>query len=235
MKVAGIKGKEVTISDCVFKIGPRINAAGRIKSGSAAVNLLISDEDESAKGFAEQIDGYNVERKNLDRKITHEALREIGTSLEMHDRKTTVLFNRKWHKGVIGIVASRLTDTYYRPTVILTESNGFATGSARSVSDFNLYEAVEACSHLLENFGGHKFAAGLTMKIENVEKFSECFEQYVSEHIREDQLKPVIEVDDEIRFSDIDRKFYNIIRQMAPFGPENMTPVFFDKKCYRYR
>ncbi len=229
MKVAGIKGKEVTISDCVFKIGPRINAAGRIKSGSAAVNLLISDEDESAKGFAEQIDGYNVERKNLDRKITHEALREIGTSLEMHDRKTTVLFNRKWHKGVIGIVASRLTDTYYRPTVILTESNGFATGSARSVSDFNLYEAVEACSHLLENFGGHKFAAGLTMKIENVEKFSECFERYVSEHIREDQLKPVIEVDDEIRFSDIDRKFYNIIRQMAPFGPENMSPVFLTK------
>jgi single-stranded-DNA-specific exonuclease len=231
-QVAGIKEKEITISDCVFKIGPRINAAGRIKSGSDAVKLLISDEAESAKGFALQIDGYNDERKSLDRMITHEALREIGNSIEKRNRKTTVLFNKEWHKGVIGIVASRLTDTYYRPTVILTESNGFATGSARSISDFNLYDAVEACSHLLENFGGHKFAAGLTMKLENVEEFSDCFERYVSEHITEDQLRPVIEVDDEIKLSDIDRKFYNIIRQMAPFGPENMNPVFLTRNVY---
>jgi single-stranded-DNA-specific exonuclease len=231
-QVAGIKEKEVTISDCVFKIGPRINAAGRIKSGADAVNLLISNEVKSAIGYAKQIDGYNVERKNLDRDITHQALREIGNSIEMRNRKTTVLFNKEWHKGVIGIVASRLTDTYYRPTVILTESNGFATGSARSISDFNLYEAVDACSHLLENFGGHKFAAGLTMKIENVEKFSECFENYVSDHITEEQLKPFIEVDDEIEFSVIDKKFYNIIRQMAPFGPENMNPVFLTRTVF---
>lgn len=228
-KIAGVKGKYLTVSDCVFKIGPRINAAGRIKSGSDAVELLISDNDKSAGSFARQIDKYNDERKILDRTITHDALRKIGNSIELRNKKTTVLYNKKWHKGVIGIVASRLTETYYRPTVILTESKGLATGSARSVSDFNIYEAIESCSHLLENFGGHMFAAGLTMKIENVDKFTECFENYVSEHITEEQLKPVVIVDTEINFSDIDRKFYNVMRQMAPFGPENMSPVFLTR------
>ncbi len=231
-RIAGIKEKEITVSDCVFKIGPRINAAGRIKSGSSAVELLISDEDKPATEFAKLIDGYNIERKLLDRHITHEALREIGNSIDLRNRKSTVLFNKEWHKGVIGIVASRLTETYYKPTVILTESNGFATGSARSISDFNLYEAVEACSELLENFGGHKFAAGLTLKLDNVNKFSDCFEKFVSEHITDEQLNPLIEVDDEIDFSDIDRKFFNVIRQMAPFGPENMNPVFLTRHVF---
>ncbi|MCD4793877.1 MAG: single-stranded-DNA-specific exonuclease RecJ [Bacteroidales bacterium] len=228
-KISGVKDKELTISDCVFKIGPRINAAGRIKSGSDAVELLISDNNKSAYDFALQIDKYNNERKELDQAITHDALRIIGNSIELRNRKSTVLFSKEWHKGVIGIVASRLTETYYRPTVVLTESDGIATGSARSVSDFNIYNAIESCSYLLENFGGHKFAAGLSLKVENVEKFSECFEAYVSEHITEEQLIPVVLVDTEINFSDIDRKFYNVMRQMAPFGPENMSPVFLTR------
>ena len=228
-KISGVKDKELTISDCVFKIGPRINAAGRIKSGSDAVELLISENSKSAHSFALQIDKYNNERKELDQAITHDALRIIGNSIELRNRKSTVLFSKEWHKGVIGIVASRLTETYYRPTVVLTESDGIATGSARSVSDFNIYNAIESCSYLLENFGGHKFAAGLSLKVENVEKFSECFEAYVSEHITEEQLIPVVLVDTEINFSDIDRKFYNVMRQMAPFGPENMSPVFLTR------
>ena len=229
IKIAGVKDKTLTISDCVFKIGPRINAAGRIKSGSDAVKLLISDNSKSAHSFGLQIDQYNTERKELDRTITHDALRKIGNSIELRNRKSTVLYDENWHKGVIGIVASRLTETYYRPTVILTESNGLATGSARSISDFNIYEAIESCSHLLKNFGGHKFAAGLTMEIENVDKFMQCFETYVSDHITEEQMKPVVTVDAELQFSDIDRKFYNVMRQMSPFGPENMSPSFLTK------
>lgn len=228
-KIAGIKDKELTISDCVFKIGPRINAAGRIKSGSDAVELLISENSKSATGFARQIDTYNNTRKNLDREITHDALRRIGNSIEQRNKKSTVLYNKKWHKGVIGIVASRLTETYYRPTVILTESNGIATGSARSVSDFNIYDAIESCSSLLKNFGGHKFAAGLSLDIENIDAFAECFETYVAENITEEQQKPVVMVDAEISFADIDRKFYNILRQMSPFGPGNMNPVFLTR------
>jgi single-stranded-DNA-specific exonuclease len=228
-KIAGIKDKELTISDCVFKIGPRINAAGRIKSGSDAVELLISENSKSATGFARQIDTYNDTRKNLDREITHDALRRIGNSIEQRNKKSTVLYNKKWHKGVIGIVASRLTETYYRPTVILTESNGIATGSARSVSDFNIYDAIESCSSLLKNFGGHKFAAGLSLDIENIDAFAECFETYVAENITEEQQKPVVMVDAEISFADIDRKFYNILRQMSPFGPGNMNPVFLTR------
>ncbi|NPA44751.1 MAG: single-stranded-DNA-specific exonuclease RecJ [Chlorobi bacterium] len=228
-KLSGVKDSKLTISDCVFKIGPRINAAGRIKSGSDAVRLLVEEDNTLATEIAQQIDVYNTERKNLDRDITHEALRIIGNSIELRNKKTTVLYGKDWHKGVVGIVASRLTETYYRPTIVLTESHGLATGSARSVSDFNIYDAIDACSDLLENFGGHKFAAGLTLKIENVEKFAECFEKYVSENITEEQLTPVVKVDDELSFSDINRKFFNVMRQMAPFGPGNMSPVFYTK------
>ncbi len=228
-RISGVKGKGMTISDCVFKIGPRINAAGRIKSGSDAVRLLVEADNKLATEIAQQIDVYNTERKNLDRDITHEALRTIGNNPDLRNKKSTVLYDKNWHKGVVGIVASRVTETYYRPTIILTESNGYATGSARSVSDFNIYNAINSCNHLLVNFGGHKFAAGLTIKIEDLEEFSDCFEKYVSEHITEAQLTPVVKVDSELNFSDIDRKFFSIMSQMAPFGPGNMSPTFLTK------
>ncbi len=224
--IAGVKDKDLTISDCVFKIGPRINAAGRIESGMSAVELLISEDSADAHGFAKNIDNFNNERKELDRTITHDALRTIGTDIDLRNRKSTVVFHKDWHKGVVGIVASRLTETYYRPTIVLGESDGLATGSARSVSDYNIYEAIDACSHLLESFGGHKFAAGLSLKVENIEAFSDCFEKYVSETITDEQLIPVIRVDAKLKFSDIDRKFFSIMSQMAPFGPGNMSPVF---------
>ncbi len=227
--IAGVKDKNLSISDCVFKIGPRINAAGRIESGMSAVELLISENTKDAQGFAKAIDVFNTERKELDRSITHDALRTIGTDIDLRNRKSTVVYHKDWHKGVVGIVASRLTETYYRPTVVLGESDGMASGSARSVSDYNVYDAIDACSRLLESFGGHKFAAGLTLKVENVDAFSECFEKIVSETITPEQLIPVIQVDTELKFKDIDRKFFNVMNQMAPFGPGNMSPVFITK------
>ncbi len=241
--IAGVKEKDLTVSDCVFKIGPRINAAGRIESGMSAVELLVSENKKDAHEYAKAIDAFNSERKELDRSITFDALSLIGNDIDLRNRKTTVVYNENWHKGVVGIVASRLTETYYRPTIVLGESDGLATGSARSVSDYNIYEAIDACSHLLENFGGHKFAAGLSLKPENINAFSECFEKYVENTITEDQLIPVINVDAELKFSDImyatdkegnikydkGRKFFSVMSQMAPFGPGNMTPVFLTR------
>lgn len=229
IKIAGQENKTLTISDCVFKIGPRINAAGRIESGKYAVELMVSGDMEKAKEVGRKIDEYNTERKSFDRNITHEALRTIGNDITLRNQKSTVLYNPDWHKGVVGIVASRLTETYYRPTIILTESKGMATGSARSVSDFDLYSAINSCNKYLVNFGGHKFAAGLTIKIDDVDKFSECFEKYVSENITDKQKVPVVEVDSELEFSQISPKFYRILRQFAPFGPGNMTPIFLTK------
>ncbi len=229
LEIARVKDKNLTVTDCVFKIGPRINAAGRIKSGKAAVDLLISGERKAAAEFGKQIDKFNDDRKKLDRDITHQALHLLGNDIELTNRKTTVLYNPKWHKGVVGIVASRLTETYYRPTIVMTESNGKATGSARSVDGFNLYEAVEACSHLLENFGGHMYAAGLTMKIENIPLFSSEFERIVSQKITDDQLVPVVDIDAEINFSQITSKFFRILCQFAPFGPGNMSPTFITR------
>lgn len=233
--VSGLVGKEISISDIVFKVGPRINAAGRMKSGIEAVKLLISDDPVKADEISRSIDTSNDERKGLDRTITQEALDMIESSEEMKNRKSTVLFNPNWHKGVVGIVASRLTETYYRPTIILTKSNGFATGSARSVDGFDLYKAIDSCSDLLENFGGHMYAAGLTMKLENVEKFVERFEEYVAANIEPEQMMPQIEVDAEVQLSDITTPgFYNILSQFEPFGPGNMKPVFVTNGVYDY-
>ncbi len=224
--VAGIAEKKINIEDVVYKIGPRINAAGRIESGKSAVNLLISDNLTEARIMGKKVDKYNATRRNIDNSITQEALMMIGQNLMLLNSKATVLYNPKWHKGVIGIVASRLIDYYYRPTVILTESNGFATGSARSVFGYDLYQAIDACSDLLENFGGHKYAAGLTMKLENISKFRKRFEKFVAETITTDQKIPVIEIDTEINLSDITPEFYSMLKQFEPFGPENMAPVF---------
>ncbi|MEA3445489.1 MAG: single-stranded-DNA-specific exonuclease RecJ [Bacteroidota bacterium] len=226
IEVSNLRKKDITISDIVFKIGPRINAAGRMESGRKAVDLLISGSNEIAQEVIMEVNSFNDARKDLDRNITLEALQIIDLSEELKSKKTTVLYREYWHKGVIGIVASRLIETYYRPTVIMTESNGFATGSARTVEGFDLYSAVEACSDLLENFGGHTYAAGLTMKIENVPEFERRFEEFVAKNITEDQLVPQINIDTLIKLSDITPKFYRILKQFAPFGPDNMSPVF---------
>jgi len=229
IKISGLEGTKHQVDDIVFKIGPRINAAGRMKSGKHAVALLISDEERSAKTAGVEIDRFNTDRKNVDSEITCQALRMLSADPEQEYRKTTVLFNPSWHKGVVGIVASRLIETYYRPTVILTESNGLATGSARSVEGFDLYKAIDACSDLLENFGGHMFAAGITMKRENVEAFKRKFDDVVAETITDEQLVPNIMVDMEIAFTDINQKFVRILKQFQPFGPKNMSPVFLTR------
>jgi len=225
-KISGIAGKEIDISDVVFKIGPRINAAGRMETGSRAVELLIASNEKDALEGGREIDTYNIDRRKVDQEITREALMTISQDRKLLNRKSTVLFNPGWHKGVIGIVASRLIDTYYRPTVILTASNGKATGSARSVPGFDLYQAMESCSHLLENFGGHMYAAGLTLKKENIEAFSDCFEKVVSERITKEQMIPIVDVDAEITLKEITPNFVRILKQFEPFGPGNMAPVF---------
>ncbi len=228
-EVAGMESIPMKISDIVFKIGPRINAAGRIEKGKEAVDLLLSQNYDQAKLLSEKIDENNATRKKLDEQITKEALEMIEADESLKYSKTSVLYSSNWHKGVIGIVASRLIETYYRPTVILTKSNEKATGSARSVEGFNLYEALEACSDLFVNFGGHKYAAGITLEIENIPAFKEKFEQIVSESISPEMLVPKIHIDSELELKDITPKFYRILRQFAPFGPENMTPIFVTK------
>lgn len=229
IKTSGIESKDITIDDIVFKIGPRINAAGRIESGNKAVELLVSKDEGLAGSMSDKINEFNNTRKNIDTLITSEAMKLLANDPLIKQKRSTVLFNPKWHKGVIGIVASRLIETYYRPTIVLTESNGFATGSARSVDGFDLYQAVDACSDLLENFGGHMFAAGLTMKLENVETFRKRFEDVVTNTLREDQLIPHIEIDAQLELSEITPKFFRILKQFQPFGPNNMSPVFLTK------
>jgi single-stranded-DNA-specific exonuclease len=218
------------IEDIVFRIGPRINAAGRMESGSKAVDLLVSRDPYEALNICEGIDKSNDDRRKKDTEITTEARQMVSRDSRMGNARTTVLFHQGWHKGVIGIVASRLIETYYRPTVILTESkDGFATGSARSVPGYDLYQAIESCSDLLESFGGHMFAAGLTMKMENLPLFRERFEKFVSETIREEHLVPTINVDEEISLNDITMDMYHHLERFKPFGPENMAPVFVSR------
>lgn len=218
--------KDIGISDVVFKIGPRINASGRLEHAKASVELLISSDLEGAMERAKVVDEVNATRRNFDENITKEAFEMIASREELAEWNSTVLFKDDWHKGVIGIVASRCIEKYYRPTIILTESNGKATGSARSVVDFNIYEAIEECTDLLDQFGGHMYAAGLTLSVENVPAFQEKFEAVVKSRIQEVHRKPVIEVDDELLLDQINYKFYNILKQMAPFGPGNTEPVF---------
>ena len=221
--------RELTISDMVFVVGPRINAAGRIESGRNSVKLLVSPDMETAAGIALTINDFNTERRTLDTQITIEALDIILKDDKLRNAKATVVFNPEWHKGVIGIVASRLTETYYRPTVVLTESNGLITGSARSVKDFDVYDAIDACSDLLEHFGGHMYAAGLSMKPLNLEAFKEKFNSIVSASITDEMLIPEVEVDLELNLNQITPKFLRILKQFAPFGPGNMSPVFMTR------
>ena len=225
IKLSGIRN-EINISSVVFGIGPRINASGRIDHAKSAVDLLLADNHKTIESLAEIREVKNLQRRNFDSTITLEAIEMIEKQIGGKDLKSTVLFKDDWHKGVIGIVASRCIDKFYRPTIILTESNGKATGSARSVDGFDIYEAISECSDLLEQYGGHMYAAGLTMSIDKVEAFKEKFERIVSERISDEQLIPLIEIDSEIDLKDINTRFYNILEQMAPFGPKNMQPVF---------
>ena len=219
--------RELTISDLVFLIGPRINAAGRIAKASDSVRLLLADKKEHAEKLAASINDLNDERREFDNRITEEALDMIDADDVLRDAKSTVVFNERWHRGVIGIVASRLTDYYYRPTIVLTRANGLVTGSARSIKNFDIYDAIDNCSDLLEHFGGHKYAAGLSMKPENLPEFRRRFEAYVAEHLVDEDFVPEMEVDLKIKFSDITSKFMRILNQFAPFGPGNMAPVFW--------
>jgi single-stranded-DNA-specific exonuclease len=218
--------RELSINDLVFLVSPRINAAGRIETGRSSVELLICKDLEAAMVYGELINNNNTERKNLDSIATQQALDFIKADEFLQNSKSTVVFNPEWNKGVVGIVASRLTEEYYRPTVVLTQSNGLITGSARSVKDFDIYDAIEACSPLLEHFGGHKYAAGLSLKPENFEAFRFQFEQVVNATITKDMQTPEIEIDDVIQLNEINSKFYSVLKQFAPFGPGNMSPIF---------
>lgn len=228
-EVAGIDRKEISIEDIVFKLGPRINAAGRMESGKKSVDLLVCNESKEAAIISKKIDKFNIDRRNIDTEITRQAIEMISGNIQLQEKKSTVLYNPEWHKGVIGIVASRLLDHFYKPTVILTRSGGFATGSARSVNGFDLYQAIESCSDLLENFGGHKYAAGLTLKIKNIQKFTDRFEKIVRENIDPDQLIPVVEIDTELQLMEINDKFFRVLKQFQPFGPENHSPIFISE------
>lgn len=220
-----IKKQELTITDVVFIIAPRINAAGRMEHGNHAVTLLTETDYNLAVQFALDIDQFNTDRRDADQRITEEALQQIKVNNEQ-ERFTTVVYNETWHKGVIGIVASRLTETYYRPTLVFTKSGDKLAASARSVSGFDVYNALEACQELIEQFGGHKYAAGLTIKEENYEAFKQAFEDVVTKTIDKSLLTPEIKIDMKIELKDVTPKFYRIIHQFAPFGPGNMTPIF---------
>lgn len=220
------------INTLVFTLGPRINAAGRIEHGSKAVELLICEDDARSAEFAMAINDTNTQRRDLDMGTTAEALEMLEKDPLTPNRRSTVLFNENWHKGVIGIVASRLIEKYYRPTIVLTQSDGRVTGSARSVREFDVYSAIEKCNDLLEQFGGHKFAAGLSLPRENVEAFRSKFEEVVRASITEDQMVPRIEVDIELEFHEITDKFLRILRQFAPHGPDNMSPIFITRSVF---
>ena len=224
-EIAGLNG-EINITNVVFGFAPRINAAGRIAHAKEAVKLLLSDNVEEAKQFSEEINKHNSDRRTFDVGITEEALNMIREDEWLTNAKSTVLYKEDWHKGVVGIVASRCIEQFHRPTIILTNSHGKAAGSARSVPGFDVYEAIEACSDLLEQFGGHTFAAGLSLPVENVELFRAKFEAIVNERISDEQLTPMIDVDLDLMLNVITPQFYKIIVQMSPFGPQNMTPVF---------
>ena len=237
INICKLDRSNITIDDIVFKIGPRINAAGRMRmdeydendtpsGGYAAVKLLVEGDEAAATKFGGVIDGFNQDRKSIDRSVTQEAHDYIESHPELKSRKSTVIYNPKWMKGIVGIVASRLIETYYRPTVVLTQSNDFVTGSARSIPGFDLYQAVESCSDLLENFGGHMYAAGLTMRQENVEEFARRFNDYVEANIDPKILVPQVEIDSMLLFSDITPTFHSELNRFQPFGPGNNAPVF---------
>ena len=227
LRISGLTGRDITISDVIFKIGPRINASGRMQSGREAVDLLVARDANEALEKAKAIDQYNKDRKELDKRITEEANTILSSRDEIHsDKKSIVIYNKEWHRGIIGIVASRLTEIYYKPAVVLTHSNGLATGSSRSVQGFDIYKAVDATRDLLENFGGHTYAVGLSMKEENIPEFTRRFEEYVANNITEKQLTPQLDIDTYISFADKTPRLLQLLKRFNPFGPGNQKPVF---------
>ena len=236
MQMAGIESKKITINELVYKIGPRINACGRMKSGRAAVELLLTDDATFARQQAEEVNQHNEERRDCDIETTKEALQQLLDDPTFAERRSTVVYAPHWHKGVVGIVASRLTETYYRPTIVLTAGeDGIISGSARSVGGFDIYAAIDSCLDLLTNFGGHKYAAGLSMHMDNLPAFCERFEHYVATHIREDQLQPTLLVEAELELADITPDFYKVIRCLEPFGPGNPRPLFATRRLINHR
>ncbi len=223
--------RQIVINDLMFIIGPRINAAGRIENGKTAVSLLLCQEMAQTHQLCHSINSNNIERRSLDTSITEQAIKRIKKDQNHGDLKTTIIYDPDWSKGVIGIVASRLIDSFYRPTIVFTESNGLVTGSARSVKNFDVYNAIDACSHYLEHFGGHMYAAGLSLKPENLEAFKEAFNREVEKTITDDMLVPEIEIDAEVKLETIAGRFFRILKQYEPFGPENHNPVFITKNC----
>lgn len=235
IKICGLSNREITISDVIFKIGPRINASGRMQSGREAVELLVSRDFSDALAKARDIDQYNQDRKELDKRITEEANAILDARGEMDsDKKSIVIYNKDWHKGIIGIVASRLTELYYKPSVVLTLSNGLATGSSRSVQGFDIYKAVDSARDLLENFGGHTYAVGLSLKEENIPEFTRRFEEYVAANILPSQLTPLLDIDALLTFAEITPEFISTLRRFNPFGPGNTKPVFCTRSVYDF-
>ena len=231
--VCGLAEKEITMSDIVFKIGPRINASGRIQNGKEAVDLLIEKDFASALKKSNRINSYNETRKDLDKNMTEEANKIVDNLSDLSERRSIVIFNEDWHKGVIGIVASRLTEIYYRPAVVLTRTENLATGSARSVSGFDVYKAIEHCRDLLENFGGHTYAAGLSMKVENVPEFTRRFEEYVTNHILPEQTNATIQIDAQLDFRDITPKFFLRLEEVQPIWSGEPQTCFRNLECVR--
>lgn len=235
IRLCKLTNKEITISDVIFKIGPRINASGRMQSGIEAVDLLVCRDLHDAYEKGKDIDQYNKDRKELDKRITEEANTLIKNNVGIvKGKRSIVIYNKDWHKGIIGIVASRLTELYYKPSVVLTYSNGLATGSSRSVQGFDIYSAVNASRDLLENFGGHTYAVGLSLKEENIPEFSRRFEEYVSTHIQPNQLSPHLDIDAVIEFADITPELVNYLKKLNPFGPGNQKPVFCTRNVFDF-
>ena len=235
IRLCKLTNKDITISDVIFKIGPRINASGRMQSGMEAVGLLVTRDLHDAYQRGAEIDQYNKDRKELDKKITDEANELIENNVNIvHGKRSIVIYNKNWHKGIIGIVASRLTELYYKPSVVLTYANGMATGSSRSVQGFDIYSAVNSTRHLLENFGGHTYAVGLSLKEENIPEFSKLFEEYVVKHIQPNQLCPQLDIDADISFADITPELTTWLKKFNPFGPGNQKPVFRTRNVFDF-
>ena len=234
VEVCGLADRELTMNDIIFRIGPRINASGRMQNGKEAVQLLVENDYSTALNQASHINLYNEARKDLDRKMTEQATEQVSAMKGLEERRGIVIYNEEWHKGIIGIVASRVTEQYYRPAVVLTRSGDMATGSARSVTGFDVYKAVQSCADLLENFGGHTYAAGLTLRVENVPEFSRRFEAYVAEHILDEQTHPSLDITAVLDFNEVNFEFYKQLRKFAPFGPGNERPLFCTPRVYDY-
>ena len=234
IEICGLTYKHITVSDIIFKIGPRINASGRMMNGKEAVDLLLASTIEEAREKSQNVDGYNDSRRRLDKRITDEANKLIDADVTIANKKSIVIYHESWHKGVIGIVASRLTEKYLRPAVVLTKSHDMITGSARSVMGFDVYKAIESCKDILENFGGHTYASGLSLKEENLAEFKRRFEEMSFDMIAPEMMHPQIDIDAELRFSDIDDKFIADLATFAPFGPENLNPIFASKHVSDY-